>query len=105
MSKYGALPSSVFALFDDAEAAGYTKVDHCKTHVQLKLQGRKVGGWNRQQGHWYVSQQIADATHPAPPKHGFCWMERAIPPHWRLKGGDGADAFRRVVGELMSVHI
>ena len=105
MSRYGPLPLRVLTFFDDAEAAGYTKIDHCKTHVQLFLRGQKVGGWNRQENHWYVSQQIANETHPLPPKHSICWMEQATPPHWRLKGEDGADDFRRVVEELMGVPI
>ena len=106
-NRYGPLPIAVVALFENACAVGYDKVDPGKTHVQLLYQGKKVGGWNRQLRHWYVSQQIANESHPLPPKHGFCWKGNDTPPHWRLEGkdGEGTHEFNALVGKLTDCPI
>ena len=48
----------ISALFAAAKAAPY-EVSHGRQQIMLRHDGRKVGGWNTRDRHWYVSKVIA----------------------------------------------
>ena len=86
-------------VFDAAEAAGY-KVRQGHQQIMLSHEGRKVGGWNTREKHWYVSKVIAEGRGDLLRRNGFRWMERPRHQWWEIDGEQNADAFVSVVQTL-----
>ena len=94
---------NVKALFDAAQAGGYT-VKHGRMQIMLWHGSDKVGGWNTKDGHWYVSKGIARDHEELVRRYGFRWMTKSDG-HcwWQLDGVDNAGAFQTVAAALTGV--
>ena len=86
-------------VFRAAEAAGFT-VRPSRQQVMLYRQGRKVGGWNTRNAHWYVSKVIARNRDELLREHGFRWKEKRDHAWWQLDGIENPRAFVAVVARL-----
>ena len=95
---------SISALFAAAKAARY-EVSHGRQQIMLRHDGRKVGGWNTRDRHWYVSKVIARDSEGLLERHGFRWMTKSDGQHcwWQLDGSDNAGAFQAVAEALIGV--
>ena len=91
-------------VFRAAEAAGFM-VRRGRQQVMLYHQGRKVGGWNPRNAHWYVSKVIAWNRGELLREHGFRWKEKRDHAWWQLDGAENAYAFVAVVERLTGTRI
>lgn len=100
------LPISVRDLFDAAKSAGY-QVKPGRLQVMLWCHGRKVGGWNTKESHWYVSKVMAADHRELMNRYGFRWMERNDRRHcwWQIDQADSTPAFQAVAEALTGVPI
>ena len=87
-----------------AEAAGFT-VRRGRQQTMLYLEGRKVGGWNTRDGHWYVSKVMAGGREALLVRHGFGWKEKGRHAWWQLDGIENGCAFLAVVEGLTGTRI
>ena len=87
-----------------AQAAGYT-VKLGKMQVMVSRSGRKLGGWNTQKEHWYVSKRIAQNSGDLLERHGFRWMEKPGHEWWQIDGVGKVSAFRAVAAKLTGAPI
>ena len=89
-----------------AKAADYI-VDLGSMQVMISRPGEKLGGWNTQKEHWYVSKRAAQGSDELLERHGFRWMENGSSGHqwWQIDGVDKVSAFRSVVAKLTGVPI
>ena len=74
---------------------------HYQTGPELRPVKDKVGGWNQELSHWYISKMIADETNQILRKSLFKWRVEATH-HWQLsdRAGLHAQEFRRVITAL-----
>ena len=86
-------------VFDAARAAGYT-VRNGRQQIMLFHRGRKVGGWNTRDGHWYVSKVAARDRDELLRRNGFRWMQKPGHEWWQLDGEANAGVFAAVAGAL-----
>lgn len=86
------------------EAAGFT-VRRGRQQTMLYLHGRKVGGWNSRERHWYVSKVIAGSQEGLLLRHGFRWREKGRHAWWQLDGVENECAFLAVVEGLTGAGI
>ena len=95
--------TSVKQLFDAAESAG-REVRHGRMQIMLRCRGRKIGGWNTKDGHWYISKVISRDHEDLMVRHGFRWMTKSGG-HcwWQLDGADNDVAFKAIVQACPSV--
>ena len=91
-------------VFEALEAAGLA-VKHGRQQVMVSCDGRKVGGWNTRNGHWYVSKVIALGRDALLERYGFRWMEKPGHEWWQLDGADNAHVFVAVTETLTGVRI
>ena len=100
------LPICVRDLFDAAKSAGY-QVKPGRLQVMLWCYGRKVGGWNTKESHWYVSKVMAGDHRELMNRYGFRWMERNDGRHcwWQIDQADSTPAFQAVAEALTGVPI
>ena len=98
------MTNSVPLLFNAAEAAGY-EVRRGRQQIMLRHDGRKVGGWNTRDHHWYVSKVIARDKDELVEGHGFRWMTKSDGRHcwWQLDGVDNATEFQAVTEALTGI--
>ena len=96
--------ASANALFNAAENAGY-EIKRGAMQVMLFHSGRKVGGWNTKDSHWYISKVIASNHREVMERHGFRWMEKADGRHcwWQIDGEHNTGKFHAVVTALTGV--
>ena len=103
----GHLPNAVGALFDAASTAGF-RVKEGREQVMLSSgDGTKVGGWNKNRKHWYVSRIIATGHEALMRRHRFKFKDRSADDHgwWQIRGADNAVAFRSVCEALTGERI
>ena len=68
--------------------------------------GKKLGGWNTQREHWYVSKIVAQGNEDLLERHGFRWMSNANGHQWwQIDGVDKVSSFRAVAAKLADVPI
>lgn len=60
------------------KAKGYV-VKLGKMQLQISYGGRKLGGWNTKNEHWYVSKVIAQGRSALLEDHGFRWKKARSP--------------------------
>ena len=74
---------------------------HYQTGAELRPVKDKVGGWNQELRHWYISKMIADETNQILQQSLFKWRVEATH-HWQLSDPAAlhAQEFRRVVAAL-----
>ena len=103
----GHLPDDVGALFHAASRAGF-RVKEGKEQVMLfSGDGTKVGGWNKNLEHWYVSRIIAAGHEAFMRQHRFKFKDRTADDHrwWQIRGADNAGKFRSVCEALTGERI
>ena len=74
---------------------------HYQSGAELRPIKDKVGGWNQEREHWYISKMIADETNQILQQSLFKWKVEATH-HWQLwdPAAVHAQEFQRVVVEL-----
>ena len=92
------------SVLDAFEAAGLA-VNHGLQQVMVSCDGRKVGGWNTRNEHWYVSKVIARGRDALLERNGFRWMEKPGHEWWQLDGAENAHVFVSVTEALTGVPI
>ncbi len=91
-------------VLEELEAAGMT-MKRGKQQIMLFHNGRKIGGWNTKDGHWYISKTIARDQECLLRKHGFRWREKPTHQWWQLDGEAQGPTFRAVVRALTETPI
>ena len=86
------------------KAKGY-EVDVGKQQLKISHDGRKLGGWNTRDEHWYVSKVRAKGHSALLKRHGFRWKEKPGHEWWQIDGVEGACGFVAVASELTGVQI
>lgn len=87
------------------QTAGYTVCFGSMQVMFFSQSGKKLGGWNTQKEHWYVSKIEAQGNGGLLERHGFRWMEKPGHQWWQIDGVGEVSAFRAVVAELTGVAI
>lgn len=98
--------SDVSSVFDAARIAGY-QVKYGTVQIMLSHASTgKIGGWNTNLGHWYLSQVFAQGREGTPIAFGFEWKTHANG-HcwWQLDGSHNAFAFVAAVEALTGIPI
>ena len=86
------------------QANGYV-VELCKMQLKISYGGRKLGGWNTKDKHWYVSKVVAQDRSALLERHGFRRKEKPGHQWWQIDGVEGACEFVAVASELTGVPI
>ena len=89
------------AVFEAANASGRYLVRCQKTGFQLRIDGKRVGGWESRNRHWYILNPFASSVahyREILRRHGFEQQGRHR--WWRLRGEENADRFRSAVEDL-----
>lgn len=92
---------SAIAVFEDANASGYYVAHSQKTGFQLRLGGRRIGGWECRRHHWYILNPFASSVahyRQILRRHGF--EQQGGHRWWRLRGEANAPRFRQAVEGL-----
>lgn len=92
---------SAEAVFEDANTSDYYVAHPQKTGFQLRLDGRRVGGWDCRNRHWYILNPFASSVahyREILRRHGF--EQQGGHRWWRLRGETNAPRFRQAVEEL-----
>ncbi|MEY8095825.1 hypothetical protein AB9F29_00160 [Falsihalocynthiibacter sp. S25ZX9] len=75
-----------------------------KIQIQVKLDGKLLGGFNRDRQHWYLTKRFIDRTsgEKTAAIHGFQETPRpGSAPFWRLDGAENAFAFKAALEDLI----
>lgn len=94
----------VRAFAEAAKAKGYV-IELGRMQLMVSYGGQKLGGWNTNNEHWYVSKVIAQGRSELLESHGFLWKEKPGHQWWQIDGVGRVSEFRAVVAQLTGVPI
>ena len=96
-SQSDVLPSEVEDLFQSAADGGYVRFDGTRK-AWIKLDSRRVGGWDDNLGCWYISKVLARGHEQLLHGKKFRWQDNNNGHEWwRLDGAHNAQTFQIVV--------